>query len=114
MARRTPTRTSTAKSSYERLAKLFGGVAVVKVGAATQTELKEKKHGVEDALQADPRGAEGGHRPRRRHRALLPAANAIRRDAFEDEDESTCAKIVLRALEEPLRQIADNPVSRAR
>ena len=111
MARRTPTRTSTAKSSYERLAKLFG-VAVVKVGAATQTELKEKTASRTRCRRTRAALKEnivpgGGI-------ALLQAANAIRRDAFEDEDESTCAKIVLRALEEPLRQIAHNPVSRAR
>ena len=53
----------------ERLAKLAGGVAVVKVGAATETEMKEKKHRVEDALAGDPRGAGGGHRPRWRPRA---------------------------------------------
>ena len=53
----------------ERLAKLSGGVAVVKVGAATETEMKEKKHRVEDALQATRGGARGGHRRRRRRRA---------------------------------------------
>ena len=47
----------------ERLAKLSGGVAVIKVGAATETELKEKKHRVEDALERDPRRRRRGHRP---------------------------------------------------
>jgi chaperonin GroEL len=90
----------------ERLAKLSGGVAVVKVGAATETEMKEKKHRVEDALQATRAALEegivagGGV-------ALLQAENAIDLESFDD-DERTGAKIVLRALEEPLRQIAHN------
>src|ERR671931_30608 len=90
----------------ERLAKLAGGVAVVKVGAATETEMKEKKHRVEDALQATRAALEegivagGGV-------ALLRAQKAITLDAFED-DERTGAQIVLRSLEEPLRQIAAN------
>ena len=91
----------------ERLAKLSGGVAVVKVGAATETEMKEKKHRVEDALQATRAALEEGIVPGGGI-ALLHAANAIRLDGFEDEDEKTGAKIVLRALEEPLRQIAEN------
>ena len=53
----------------ERLAKLSGGVAVIKVGAATEVELKEKKHRIEDAVSRDPRGRRGGHRPRRRRHA---------------------------------------------
>ena len=90
----------------ERLAKLAGGVAVVKVGAATETEMKERKHRVEDALQATRAALEegivagGGV-------ALLRAQGAITLDAFEG-DEGTGAQIVFRALEEPLRQIADN------
>ncbi len=91
----------------ERLAKLSGGVAVVKVGAATETEMKEKKHRVEDALQATRAALEEGIVPGGGI-ALLQAAKAIRLDRFEDEDEKTGAKIVLRALEAPLRQIADN------
>jgi chaperonin GroEL len=91
----------------ERLAKLAGGVAVVKVGAATETEMKEKKHRVEDALQATRAALEEGIVPGGGI-ALLEAAKAIRLDGFEDEDEKTGAKIVLRALEEPLRQIAEN------
>ncbi|HEX8205154.1 MAG TPA: chaperonin GroEL, partial [Solirubrobacteraceae bacterium] len=90
----------------ERLAKLSGGVAVVKVGAATETEMKEKKHRVEDALQATRAALEEGIVPGGGV-ALLRAAEAINLDAFED-DEKTGAKIVLRALEEPLRQIAQN------
>jgi len=91
----------------ERLAKLSGGVAVVKVGAATETEMKEKKHRVEDALQATRAALEEGIVPGGGV-ALLEASVAIKLDAIEDEDEKTGAKIVLRALEEPLRQIAEN------
>jgi chaperonin GroEL len=90
----------------ERLAKLSGGVAVVKVGAATETEMKEKKHRVEDALQATRAALEEGIVPGGGV-ALLQSAGAINLDAFED-DEKTGARIVLRALEEPLRQIAEN------
>src|SRR5213592_179886 len=90
----------------ERLAKLSGGVAVVKVGAATETEMKEKKHRVEDALQATRAALEEGIVPGGGV-ALLRAADAVKLDAFED-DEKTGARIVLRALEEPLRQIAEN------
>ncbi len=91
----------------ERLAKLSGGVAVVKVGAATETEMKEKKHRVEDALQATRAALEEGIVPGGGV-ALLEASSAIKLDAIDDEDEKTGAKIVLRALEEPLRQIAEN------
>jgi chaperonin GroEL len=91
----------------ERLAKLSGGVAVVKVGAATETEMKEKKHRVEDALQATRAALEEGIVPGGGV-ALLEASAAINLDAVVDEDEKTGAKIVLRALEEPLRQIAEN------
>jgi chaperonin GroEL len=91
----------------ERLAKLSGGVAVVKVGAATETEMKEKKHRVEDALQATRAALEEGIVPGGGV-ALLRAADAVKVDAIEDEDARTGARIVLRALEEPLRQIADN------
>src|SRR5438874_4428226 len=91
----------------ERLAKLSGGVAVVKVGAATETEMKEKKHRVEDALQATRAALEEGIVPGGGI-ALLQASKAVRLDGFDDEDERTGAKIVLRALEEPLRQIAHN------
>jgi chaperonin GroEL len=91
----------------ERLAKLSGGVAVVKVGAATETEMKEKKHRVEDALQATRAALEEGIVPGGGV-ALLGATSAVKLDGYEDEDEKTGAKIVLRALEEPLRQIAEN------
>src|SRR5215211_1274134 len=85
----------------ERLAKLAGGVAVVKVGAATETEMKEKKHRVEDALQATRAALEEGIVPGGGV-ALLHAVKAIRLDEF-DSDERTGARIIARALEEPLR-----------
>jgi chaperonin GroEL len=90
----------------ERLAKLSGGVAVVKVGAATETEMKEKKHRVEDALQATRAGLEEGIVPGGGV-ALLGAEGAIKTEAL-DPDERTGANVVLRALQEPLRQIAEN------
>jgi chaperonin GroEL len=91
----------------ERLAKLAGGVAVVKVGAATETEMKEKKHRVEDALQATRAALEEGIVPGGGV-ALLQASGAVKVDGFEDEDERTGGRIILRALEEPLRQLAFN------
>jgi chaperonin GroEL len=91
----------------ERLAKLSGGVAVVKVGAATETEMKEKKHRVEDALQATRAALEEGIVPGGGV-ALLEAMDAIDLDLIEADDEKTGARIVVRALEEPLRQIAEN------
>jgi chaperonin GroEL len=90
----------------ERLAKLSGGVAVVKVGAATETEMKEKKHRVEDALQATRAALEEGIVPGGGV-ALLNAVTAIKLDDLEG-DERTGAYIVVRALEEPIRQLADN------
>ncbi len=90
----------------ERLAKLAGGVAVIKVGAATEVELKEKKHRIEDALQATRAAVEegivagGGV-------VLLDASPAL--DALElDEDEMIGVKIIRKALEEPLKTIASN------
>jgi chaperonin GroEL len=91
----------------ERLAKLSGGVAVVKVGAATETEMKEKKHRVEDALQATRAALEEGIVPGGGV-ALLVAQKALNIDVIELPDEQTGAKIVYRALEEPLRQISEN------
>ena len=90
----------------ERLAKLSGGVAVVKVGAATETEMKEKKHRVEDALQATRAALEEGIVPGGGV-ALLNSTKAIKLDSFEG-DERTGASIVARALEEPVRQLAQN------
>jgi len=92
----------------ERLAKLAGGVAVVKVGAATETELKEKKHRVEDALSATRAGVEEGMVPGG-GLAFIGAIKAL--DAVEKGvkgDEKVGVQIVRRALEEPLRQIALN------
>ncbi|HEX4436153.1 MAG TPA: chaperonin GroEL [Solirubrobacteraceae bacterium] len=96
----------------ERLAKLSGGVAVVKVGAATETEMKEKKHRVEDALQATRAALEEGIVPGGGV-ALLQASSSITigengASADGSDDERTGARIVLRALEEPLRQLAEN------
>jgi chaperonin GroEL len=91
----------------ERLAKLAGGVAVVKVGAATETEMKEKKHRVEDALQATRAALEEGIVPGGGV-ALLNAQEAISLDDYSDDDERTGASIIQRSLEAPIRQIADN------
>src|SRR6202795_3491800 len=91
----------------ERLAKLSGGVAVVKVGASTETEMKEKKHRVEDALQATRAALEEGIVPGGGV-ALMLAAKAIKLDSIKDPDERTGAAIIVRALEEPLRQLAQN------
>ncbi len=90
----------------ERLAKLAGGVAVIKVGAATETEMKEKKHRVEDALQATRAALEEGIVPGGGV-ALLNAGKAIKLDTLEG-DERTGASIVARALEEPVRQLSQN------
>src|SRR5438067_824613 len=90
----------------ERLAKLAGGVAVVKVGAATETEIKEKKHRVEDALKAARAALEEGIVPGGGV-APLGAVESIKLDSFEG-DERTGASIVVRALEEPIRQLAYN------
>ena len=91
----------------ERLAKLAGGVAVVKVGAATETEMKEKKHRVEDALQATRAALEEGIVPGGGV-ALLNAQDAIDLDKYTDDDERTGATIIKKSLEEPIRQIAEN------
>jgi chaperonin GroEL len=92
----------------ERLAKLSGGVAVVKVGAATETEMKETKHRVEDALQAARAALEEGVVPGGGV-ALLNAADAVRESFTSLEgDEQTGARIIIRALEEPIRQLATN------
>jgi chaperonin GroEL len=91
----------------ERLAKLAGGVAVVKVGAATETAMKEIKTRVEDALNATKAAAQegtvvgGGI-------ALLRAAHVLDNLSSDDPDALTGVKIVRRALEEPLRRIAEN------
>jgi chaperonin GroEL len=90
----------------ERLAKLAGGVAMVKVGAATETEIKEKKHRVEDALSATRAALEEGIVPGGGVAQVLaiPAVRAVEAEG----DELTGVRIVARALEEPLRQLANN------
>jgi chaperonin GroEL len=91
----------------ERLAKLSGGVAIIRVGAATETELKEKKHRVEDALSATRAAVEegivagGGV-------ALVNAIDSLKRVKSDDEDVQTGINIMRRALEEPMRRIAAN------
>jgi chaperonin GroEL len=93
----------------ERLAKLSGGVAVVKVGAATETEMKETKHRVEDALQAARAALEEGVVPGGGV-ALLNAADAVKEALLGklEGDERTGAQIIIKSLEEPLRQLATN------
>jgi chaperonin GroEL len=93
----------------ERLAKLSGGVAVVKVGASTETEMKEKKHRVEDALQAARAALEEGQVPGGGV-ALINAADAVKEEVLGklEGDERTGAQIIIRSLEEPLRQLATN------
>ncbi len=90
----------------ERLAKLVGGVAVIKVGAATETELKEKKARVEDAMHATKAAVEEGIVPGGGI-ALIRAISSLDKVKF-DGDEQIGANIVRRALEEPLRQIVNN------
>jgi chaperonin GroEL len=90
----------------ERLAKLAGGVAVVKVGAATETEMKERKHRVEDALQATRAALEEGVVPGGGV-VLINSIGALEELGLSG-DEATGANIVRRALEEPLRQLAEN------
>src|SRR5690554_5456693 len=91
----------------ERLAKLAGGVAVIKVGAATEVEMKEKKDRVDDAMHATRAAVEegivagGGV-------ALIRAASAIDALKFDNDDQKTGASIIRRAIEEPLRQIVTN------
>jgi len=92
----------------ERLAKLAGGVAVVKVGAATETEMKEKKHRVEDALQATRAALEEGVVPGGGVALLNAQAGLDPEKLAEDPDEVTGARIIHRSLEEPVRQIAEN------
>ncbi len=93
----------------ERLAKLAGGVAVIKVGAATETEMKEKKLRIDDALAATKAAVEEGS-VAGGGVALLNAVPAVAAllEATEDADEKTGVRIVLKALEEPVRQIAKN------
>lgn len=91
----------------ERLAKLVGGVAVIKVGAATETELKEKKARVEDAMHATRAAIEEGIVPGGGV-TYIRALKALEKFTLEDPDEQTGVNIIRRALEEPLRLIAQN------
>src|SRR5512142_138146 len=91
----------------ERLAKLSGGVAIIRVGAATETELKEKKHRVEDALSATRAAVEEGIVPGGGV-ALLNARSAIESLKMDNDDEQIGVLIVRRAMEVPMRKIAEN------
>ncbi len=91
----------------ERLAKLVGGVAVIKVGAATETEMKEKKARVEDALNATKAAVEEGIVPGGGV-ALLRCQKVLEDLKLEDEDEQIGVNIVKKALEAPMKQIANN------
>jgi chaperonin GroEL len=91
----------------ERLAKLSGGVAVIQVGAATETELKEKKHRIEDALSATRAAVQEGMIPGGGS-SLIHALKALHDYKSETHEEQIGVDIIRRALEEPLRQIADN------
>ena len=91
----------------ERVAKLAGGVAVIKVGAATEIEMKEKKARVEDALHATRAAVEEGVVPGGGS-ALVRCVDAVSKVKGENQDQDLGVKIVLRSLEEPLRQIVSN------
>ena len=92
----------------ERLAKLSGGVAVIKVGAATEVELKEKKHRIEDAVSTTKAAIEEGVVPGGGVALLRAQSNILDLAAKLEGDEATGARIVARAVEEPLKQIAVN------
>jgi chaperonin GroEL len=92
----------------ERLAKLSGGVAIIKVGAATEVELKEKKHRIEDAVQTTKAAVEEGVVPGGGVALLRAQAKVLEIAKKLEGDEATGAKMVARALEEPLKQIAVN------
>ncbi|MBI5290519.1 MAG: chaperonin GroEL [Chloroflexi bacterium] len=91
----------------ERLAKLSGGVAIIRVGAATEVELKEKKHRVEDALSAARAAVEEGIVPGGEV-SLINAAETLAKVKMDDDDEQAGITIVRRALEAPLRKLANN------
>ncbi len=92
----------------ERLAKLSGGVAVLKVGAATEVELKEKKHRIEDAVSTTKAAIEEGVVPGGGVALLRSQAAVLDRAASLQGDEATGARLVAKALEAPLKQIAEN------
>ncbi|MCX6779766.1 MAG: chaperonin GroEL [Candidatus Magasanikbacteria bacterium] len=91
----------------ERLAKLAGGVAIIRVGAATETEMKEVKHRIEDAVGATKAAVEEGVVPGGGI-ALLRARRVLKDMKFENDEEEMAAQILMRALEEPIRIIANN------
>jgi chaperonin GroEL len=91
----------------ERLAKLAGGVAVIRVGAATETEMKEKKMRVEDAVNATRAASQEGIVPGGGV-ALVRAAKALDKVETDDDDVRTGVRLLARAMEEPLRRIAEN------
>jgi chaperonin GroEL len=91
----------------ERLAKLSGGVAIIRVGAATETELKEKKHRVEDALSAARAAVEEGIVPGGEI-SLINAASVLDKLTMEDEDAKVGVSIIRKALEAPIRKLASN------
>jgi chaperonin GroEL len=92
----------------ERLAKLSGGVAIIKVGAATEVELKEKKHRIEDAVQTTKAAVEEGVVPGGGVALVRAQAAVLAAAAKLDGDDATGARMVARSLEEPLKQIAVN------
>jgi chaperonin GroEL len=92
----------------ERLAKLSGGVAVIKVGAATEVELKEKKHRIEDAVSTTKAAVEEGVVPGGGVALLRAQAKVLKLAGSIDGDEATGVRLVARSLEEPLKQIAVN------
>ena len=92
----------------ERLAKLSGGVAVIKVGAATEVELKEKKHRIEDAVSTTKAAIEEGVVPGGGVALLRAQSNILDRAEKLEGDEATGARIVAKAVESPLKQIAEN------
>ncbi len=91
----------------ERLAKLSGGVAVIRVGAATEVEMKERKHRIEDAISATKAAVEEGTVPGG-GAALTQIASVLKKDLGREGDEATGVSIVRKALDEPLRWIAEN------
>ena len=104
---RTPALTTTVRKLQERVAKLAGGVAVIKVGAATEIEMKEKKARVEDALHATRAAVEEGVVPGGGV-ALIRAISTVGSLTGDNEDQNIGIAAALRAMEGPLRQIVEN------
>ena len=105
---RRPPPTTTSEKLQERLAKLAGGVAVIRVGGATEVEVKEKKDRVDDALHATRAAVEEGIRPGRRRRAAARDQGARRPQGPSNDDQKTGVEIVRRAIQWPARQIVEN------